>query len=91
MGIYTTAERMESLQSGAYDAPAAPAAPAVPVAPKPSAPATGASGLDHAQAHLASSLKIEAPMCFTCGTNSGMRPAGACFVCEHCGSSSGCS
>ena len=31
----------------------------------------------------------DAPMCFTCGTK--MRPAGSCFVCEGCGSTSGCS
>ncbi|MGH3094597.1 MAG: vitamin B12-dependent ribonucleotide reductase [Streptosporangiales bacterium] len=31
----------------------------------------------------------DAPMCFTCGTK--MRPAGSCYVCEGCGSSSGCS
>lgn len=31
----------------------------------------------------------DAPMCMTCGTK--MRPAGSCFVCEGCGSTSGCS
>jgi ribonucleoside-diphosphate reductase alpha chain len=31
----------------------------------------------------------DAPLCFTCGTK--MRPAGSCFVCEGCGSTSGCS
>jgi ribonucleoside-diphosphate reductase alpha chain len=31
----------------------------------------------------------DAPMCFTCGTK--MRPAGSCYVCEGCGSTSGCS
>jgi len=32
---------------------------------------------------------VDAPLCFTCGTK--MRPAGSCFVCEGCGSTSGCS
>ena len=31
----------------------------------------------------------DAPMCVTCGTK--MRPAGSCYVCEGCGSTSGCS
>ncbi|MFC4531982.1 vitamin B12-dependent ribonucleotide reductase [Sphaerisporangium dianthi] len=31
----------------------------------------------------------DAPLCLTCGTN--MRPAGSCYVCEGCGSTSGCS
>ncbi|HEY5247970.1 MAG TPA: LAGLIDADG family homing endonuclease, partial [Dermatophilaceae bacterium] len=31
----------------------------------------------------------DAPMCLTCGTK--MRPSGSCYVCEGCGSTSGCS
>ncbi len=31
----------------------------------------------------------DAPLCFTCGIK--MRPAGSCYVCEGCGSTSGCS
>ena len=31
----------------------------------------------------------DAPMCMTCGTK--MRPSGSCYVCEGCGSTSGCS
>ena len=31
----------------------------------------------------------DAPMCMTCGTK--MRPAGSYYVCEGCGSTSGCS
>ncbi|HZA16671.1 MAG TPA: vitamin B12-dependent ribonucleotide reductase [Pseudonocardiaceae bacterium] len=31
----------------------------------------------------------DAPLCMTCGTK--MRPAGSCYVCEGCGSTSGCS
>ncbi|MBX6752126.1 MAG: vitamin B12-dependent ribonucleotide reductase [Micromonosporaceae bacterium] len=33
--------------------------------------------------------ETDAPLCFTCGTK--MRPAGSCYVCEGCGSTSGCS
>jgi ribonucleoside-diphosphate reductase alpha chain len=46
----------------------------------------------HSSAELFEALQgrtADAPMCFTCGTK--MRPAGSCFVCEGCGSTSGCS
>jgi ribonucleoside-diphosphate reductase alpha chain len=32
---------------------------------------------------------VDAPLCFTCGIT--MRAAGSCYVCEQCGSTSGCS
>ncbi len=32
---------------------------------------------------------VDSPLCMTCGTK--MRPAGSCYVCEGCGSTSGCS
>ncbi|MGH2809517.1 MAG: vitamin B12-dependent ribonucleotide reductase, partial [Actinomycetota bacterium] len=32
---------------------------------------------------------IDAPFCYTCGIS--MRPSGSCFVCESCGTTSGCS
>jgi len=35
------------------------------------------------------SFAVDAPLCMTCGI--GMRRAGSCFVCEGCGSTSGCS
>jgi ribonucleoside-diphosphate reductase alpha chain len=31
----------------------------------------------------------DAPLCLSCGVK--MRPAGSCYVCEQCGSTSGCS
>ena len=31
----------------------------------------------------------DAPLCLNCGVK--MRPAGSCYVCESCGSTSGCS
>jgi ribonucleoside-diphosphate reductase alpha chain len=46
----------------------------------------------HSSAELLEAMQgrtADAPMCFTCGTK--MRPAGSCFVCEGCGSTSGCS
>jgi ribonucleoside-diphosphate reductase alpha chain len=48
------------------------------------------------QAHTSTELleilqgtSADAPLCVTCGTK--MRPAGSCYVCEGCGSTSGCS
>jgi ribonucleoside-diphosphate reductase alpha chain len=34
-------------------------------------------------------ISADAPMCMTCGTK--VRPAGYCYVCKGCGSTSGCS
>ncbi|HEX6870572.1 MAG TPA: vitamin B12-dependent ribonucleotide reductase [Micromonosporaceae bacterium] len=52
----------------------------------PPAPSAGSSMelLERVQ-----SKSADAPLCFTCGTK--MRPAGSCYVCEGCGSTSGCS
>ncbi len=59
-----------------------------PKAERPAAPP--------AQAHSSTELieshqgrTADAPLCLTCGTK--MRPAGSCYVCEGCGSTSGCS
>ena len=45
--------------------------------------------LDRAARDRSSGTSADAPLCFTCGTK--MRPAGSCYVCEGCGSTSGCS
>ena len=50
------------------------------------------SGEVHSSAELLEKfqgISADAPMCLTCGTK--MRPAGSCYVCEGCGSTSGCS
>ena len=36
-----------------------------------------------------SGMAVDAPLCFTCGTK--MRRSGSCYICEGCGSTSGCS
>jgi len=51
------------------------------------APATAHTSAELFEAITGAS--VDAPLCFTCGTK--MRPAGSCFVCEGCGSTSGCS
>ena len=53
-------------------------------APFPAAPHSTAELIESQQGRTA-----DAPLCLTCGTK--MRPAGSCYVCEGCGSTSGCS
>jgi len=46
----------------------------------------------HSSAELIDSLlgaSSDAPLCMDCGTK--MQRAGSCFVCDGCGSTSGCS
>jgi ribonucleoside-diphosphate reductase alpha chain len=46
----------------------------------------------HSSAELLEAITgtaTDAPLCMTCGIK--MRPAGSCYVCEGCGSTSGCS
>ncbi len=54
------------------------------------------SAVDTSNAHSSAELLeaitgqvSDAPLCMTCGIK--MRPAGSCYVCEGCGSTSGCS
>ncbi len=57
----------------------------------PSSP-TAVPSTVHSTAELFESqqgMTADAPLCLTCGVK--MRPAGSCFVCESCGSTSGCS
>jgi len=77
---------------------ASPAAAAVKADPSMETPepvaetARPAPAAAHTTAELLEEItgsSVDAPLCFTCGTK--MRPAGSCFVCEGCGSTSGCS
>jgi ribonucleoside-diphosphate reductase alpha chain len=89
----TLAQSFGGETSGHQDRAAAPAAPAepAPVQP-PAAPAPARTGGPHSTAELIEFQQgrtADAPLCLTCGTK--MRPAGSCYVCEGCGSTSGCS
>jgi ribonucleoside-diphosphate reductase alpha chain len=74
-------------------------AQSVPVEPVPLEPAPPSrAAQEPVPAHPHSSMELieshqgrsaDAPLCLTCGTK--MRPAGSCYVCEGCGSTSGCS
>jgi ribonucleoside-diphosphate reductase alpha chain len=95
LGIFTAEERTASVASG-YGAPA-PAADldvainedSVDTAEASAKPFTSRA---HSSAELLEEITgtaSDAPLCMTCGIK--MRPAGSCYVCEGCGSTSGCS
>jgi ribonucleoside-diphosphate reductase alpha chain len=80
----------ERAVSSPPSAPAAQSSPTRTPAAKPAVPARPAS--PHSTAELIEFQQgrtADAPLCLTCGTK--MRPAGSCYVCEGCGSTSGCS
>ncbi|HEX3778199.1 MAG TPA: vitamin B12-dependent ribonucleotide reductase [Pseudonocardiaceae bacterium] len=54
-----------------------------------STPETHRAGSSTELLELQLGKAADAPLCMTCGTK--MRPAGSCYVCEGCGSTSGCS
>jgi ribonucleoside-diphosphate reductase alpha chain len=59
---------------------------------RPAAPAPAPAAEAHSSMEVIESRQgrtADAPLCLTCGTK--MRPAGSCYVCEGCGSTSGCS
>ncbi len=101
LGIYSADERQRQLETGSYE----PVVESVPedtgdasslkqaqVDETPPAAAKPAPTQAHTSTELLEAITgttADAPLCFTCGTK--MRPAGSCFVCEGCGSTSGCS
>ncbi|MBV9594521.1 MAG: vitamin B12-dependent ribonucleotide reductase [Actinobacteria bacterium] len=107
LGIYTAAERTRQLETGSYEASepeeedfealaqSAPVSKAAPVAEEDEAIAKSVhetpGGVRTSTELLESMLgtSADAPLRMNCGTK--MRPAGSCFVCEGCGSTSGCS
>ena len=74
-------DREALAQSAAIERPVDKPTPKTetPVAPPPS--------IEVIESHQGRTA--DAPLCLTCGTK--MRPAGSCYVCEGCGSTSGCS
>jgi ribonucleoside-diphosphate reductase alpha chain len=105
MGIFTAAERAAQVRAEAageeFDiiafatsAPietkkAAEKAAEKPTAKAPEPKASPAPGSSMEVLERVQHKESDAPLCFTCGTK--MRPAGSCYVCEGCGSTSGCS
>ena len=96
LGIKTTAERTAEVNGAAEPVvtePAVEAAPAparVELQQAPAAASTPApASVSQAPAFTPGMAAVDAPYCSTCGVR--MRPAGSCFVCESCGTTSGCS
>ncbi|NAS21331.1 vitamin B12-dependent ribonucleotide reductase [Herbidospora sp. NEAU-GS84] len=94
LGIFSASERAAQqrgedpaaqLDTAAL-AQSAPIEPPV-TKPVPVAEPVRASQQGHLEGHQG--FTADAPLCMTCGTK--MRPAGSCYVCEGCGSTSGCS
>jgi ribonucleoside-diphosphate reductase alpha chain len=102
LGIHTAEERARALDTGSYapvddvDVDVEALSQSAPVEADPAAPAPHVAEPAPANVHTSTELlealqgtKADAPLCLTCGTK--MRPAGSCYVCEGCGSTSGCS
>ncbi len=106
IGLYTSSERARALETGTYtedvtdevdefDRSEVPVAVVAPIAKAPTksvdvkidAPITFGSSTELLEA--ISGIKSDAPLCMTCGVK--MRMSGACYVCEGCGNTSGCS
>ncbi len=106
LGIHTADERTRQLETGSYApveevteddletlAQSAPVARhATDVIDEDDAAELPAPSGAHSSTELLEIItgsSADAPLCMNCGTK--MRPAGSCFVCEGCGSTSGCS
>ena len=96
-GSYEPTEETGSAAELVESAPTDKGAPVDITIEEKSAPAAEeAPEAEAKQAHTSAELMekltgtaVDSPLCFTCGTK--MRPAGSCYVCEGCGSTSGCS
>jgi ribonucleoside-diphosphate reductase alpha chain len=101
MGLFTASERARALETGEYTQDAAPASADIPKAVAVVAPVAAPVAVKIEPAPLdraigsssdlleSMGIKSDAPLCMTCGVK--MRMSGACFVCEGCGNTSGCS
>jgi ribonucleoside-diphosphate reductase alpha chain len=102
LGIFTATERAAQVRADAEDdngADFAAMAVSVPtelvskleraVVANTSRPTTERVGSTTELLEIMQGKSADAPLCFTCGTK--MRPAGSCYLCEGCGSTSGCS
>jgi ribonucleoside-diphosphate reductase alpha chain len=104
-GIYSATERQRQVETGSYlpdeDADLTEIAQSAPIeerAPKAKAASDVAASAATPVGSARSSMEVveaklghaaDAPLCLNCGTK--MRPAGSCYACEGCGSTSGCS
>ena len=84
LGIRSIAERKETAKAEAEGKGAGSPAPMRPAEPKTVVPAQPGDVIERPRAQAA-----DAPLCYTCGSK--MQPAGSCYLCPSCGSTSGCS
>jgi ribonucleoside-diphosphate reductase alpha chain len=106
LGIYSAAERAAEVQvsyspAAAVDLDAenvvadeiagvsTPSAPSVQPTANPVQPSAKTVHSSTELLEAITGTASDAPLCMTCGIK--MRPAGSCYVCEGCGSTSGCS
>jgi ribonucleoside-diphosphate reductase alpha chain len=98
LGLYSATERARQLETGSYapetnddenDIRSTDLNAPLPDSPSVTAPKVHQIGSSTELLEFFSGTNSDAPMCMTCGTK--MRPAGSCYVCEGCGSTSGCS
>ncbi|MGW7597983.1 vitamin B12-dependent ribonucleotide reductase [Streptomyces antimycoticus] len=104
LGIHSAEERQRHLETGSYEPSddemdvegLAQSAPRHVDAPKSSTSQPRSTSEPVREAHSSTELveiqlgmNADAPLCFSCGTK--MRRAGSCYLCEGCGSTSGCS
>ena len=102
LGIYTATERARQVETGSYLPVEEELSEAESLKNDPgdevrtdhmeSAGAEPAPLAAHTTSELFEEItgtSVDAPLCLTCGTK--MRPSGSCYVCEGCGSTSGCS
>ncbi|MBA3308976.1 MAG: vitamin B12-dependent ribonucleotide reductase, partial [Nocardioidaceae bacterium] len=96
-GEVPEAEALKAAPGTSTDSPAAADASVAPdvsadeaaVVESTAKPVPGTARTSAELLEAISGKEVDAPLCFTCGTK--MRPAGSCYVCEGCGSTSGCS
>ena len=86
LGIKSITERKEIAQLEAGTETAAPAEPEASVEAT-TAETVGTPAIELTERPGAKAS--DAPLCYSCGSK--MQPAGSCYVCTSCGSTSGCS
>jgi ribonucleoside-diphosphate reductase alpha chain len=91
LGIKSIAERKEAAQTVAQEMATAGAyGEARPEAEVPVEAAGGPTLIASPKPLVSpSGMEVDAPLCYSCGSK--MQPAGSCYVCSSCGSTSGCS
>ncbi|MGH3871027.1 MAG: vitamin B12-dependent ribonucleotide reductase [Pseudonocardiaceae bacterium] len=98
LGIYSAAQRARQVETSSYEVPAEDKPPSAQFMTSTdgrsgsSAAVQPASHAVHSSVELIEAkqgLHADAPLCYTCGVK--MQPAGSCYLCSSCGSTSGCS